>query len=427
MTLTHHSLSTTLSKRLTEDVGYIDLEPLIRHPLELHSYPLYSDHTEVYPEEDYNESSSLFKALLRYYLDENEFSDKFLFHHLQWADRTINENKSFSYHMVQPKKEGPFNGVILLFHGLNEKSWDKYLPWATTLSDHTGRPVILFPLAFHMDRAPRSWSNPRSMIPVARERKKLFPDLPSVSFVNAALSHRIQFAPHRFITSGLHSFFDVRDLTRAIRSGNHPSFAEGASVDIFGYSIGASLAELLLLADPEQLFSDSRAFLLCGGSTLDLSTPVSKTIIDGEAYKELFSFFNRLFGDIGALGEHLLSLTGKCIRELEWLKSLLFIDRLKAQREGRLRQIAHRISAAVMKRDQVFSPEAVRTTLTGASGTIPIQIEEYDLPFPYSHETPFPTSWDHSKGVTSAEAVEVEVDHVFQNIMNTAGRFFCNV
>lgn len=385
--------------------------------LEVHSYRFDSPNTEVYPEEDYSQNGSLFRALLRYYLDENSFSDKFLFHHLQLADRSIQENNSFQYHIIKPKAPGPYSGAILLLHGLNEKSWKKYIPWAESLAAKTERPVILFPTAFHMDRAPQSWSDPRSMIPVARERKKLFPELDSISFVNAALSHRIQFAPHRFITSGLHSYYDVRDLTAAIRSGRHPLFTTGASVDLFGYSIGASLAELLMISDPDTLFSDSRAFLFCGGSALDLSTPISKTIIDGEAYRELLKFFDRLFGDLGSLGDHLLNLAGRCMRELEWFKSLLFIDRLKALREGRLQQVAHRIAAAVMKQDRVFSPQAVATTLTGDNGAIPIRVSEYEPSWDYSHEAPFPDSeWQNS-----------EISRVFEEIMESAGRLYCNV
>lgn len=395
---------------------------LTHQALELRSFQYESTNTEVYPSEDYAESGTLFRALLRYYLDENSFSNKFIFHHLQLADRGIRENNSFQYHIIKPKPAGPFSGAILLFHGLNEKSWKKYIPWAERLVEKTERPVILFPLAFHMDRAPQSWSNPRSMIPVARERKKLFPELGSVSFLNAALSHRIQFAPHRFITSGLHGFFDVHDLAALIRSGAHPLFSEGASIDLFGYSIGASMAELLLLSDPDNLFADSKAFLFCGGSTLDLATPVSKTIIDGEAYQELFKFFHRLFGDVGSLGQHLLGLAGRCMRELEWFKSLLFIDRLKARREGRLQQIAHRLTAATMKRDQVFSSAAVRTTLNGDNGSVPVRVTEYDLPCDYSHEAPFPAG-----SVPEAADGNTEISRVFEDIMDTAGSMYCNV
>lgn len=390
---------------------------LTHQALEIDSYQFKSSHTELYPTKDYKHSGSLFRALLRFYLDENSFSDKFIFHHLQLADRSIRENNSFQYHIIKPRTGVPFSGAILLFHGLNEKSWKKYIPWAESLSVRTERPVILFPIAFHMDRAPQSWSNPRSMIPVARERQKLFPDLDSVSFINAALSHRIQFAPHRFVTSGLHSFFDARDLAAVLRSGRHPLFSEGATVDLFGYSIGASLAELLLLSDPNNLFSDSRAFLFCGGSTLDRASPVSKTIIDGEAYQELFQFFHQLFGDLGSLGEHLLALAGRCMRELEWFKSLLFIDRLKALREGRLKQIAQRLSAVVMKKDQVFAPEAVRTTLQGDMGDIPIRVTEYDLPCDYCHEAPFPADAEASS----------EAGRIFEDIMDTAGSVYCNV
>ncbi len=390
---------------------------LTHQALEIDSYQFKSSHNELYPAEDYKHSDSLFRALLRFYLDENSFSDKFIFHHLQLADRSIQENNSFQYHIIKPRAGAPFSGAILLFHGLNEKSWKKYIPWAENLAVKTERPVILFPIAFHMDRAPQSWSNPRSMIPVARERQKLFPDLDSVSFINAALSHRIQFAPHRFVTSGLHSFYDARDLAAVLRSGRHSLFSEGATVDLFGYSIGASLAELLLLSDPDNLFSDSRAFLFCGGSALDRASPVSKTIIDGEAYQELFKFFHRLFGDFGSLGEHLLDLAGRCMRELEWFKSLLFIDRLKALREGRLKQIAQRLSAGVMKKDRVFTPDAVRTTLQGDTGDIPIRVTEYDLPCDYSHETPFPAGADAAS----------EVSRVFEDIMDTAGSLYCNV
>ena len=122
MMLTHYTLSNSLTKEFKSDRKKIDLEPVIQLPLELQSLPFSSEHTEVYPAEDYHESSSLFKALLRFYLDKNAFSDKFLFHHLQLSDNSIRENNSFTYHLIKPKKEGPFNGAILLFHGLNSSS-----------------------------------------------------------------------------------------------------------------------------------------------------------------------------------------------------------------------------------------------------------------------------------------------------------------
>jgi len=360
----------------------------------IRNFSFSSPHGELYPEEDYEDSDNLFRALFRYYLEGNEYSDRYLFGHLQRADRNIKENLCFEYPVVLPVGETRFNAGIVLFHGLNEKRWDKYLPWAEKLCEKTGRPVILFPMAFHMNRAPGAWSEPRKMIPVSKERLRLFPDLEGSSFVNAALSHRIQFAPHRFLTSGLHSYFDAADLVREIRSGSHPLFSVGASVDLFGYSIGATLVELLLLADPENLLSDARGFLFCGGSVLSRAAPVNRTIIDREAHRELVSFFDRLFRNPSGLGSHLFHLTGAHLKEIEWFKSLLFLDRMRSRREERFREISHRLSAAVMAHDQVFSPEAVSATLRGGDASIPVDLKVYDPPFSYSHEDPIPRRGD---------------------------------
>lgn len=123
-------------------------------------YPFSSPRSDFYPRGDYEDSGGLFQALLRYYLKENRYSDQYLFRHLQLADRTIEENLRFEYLVVTDREERRFNGATLLFHGLNEKSWSKYLPWAQRLCRLTSRPVILFPIAFHMDRAPADWSAP---------------------------------------------------------------------------------------------------------------------------------------------------------------------------------------------------------------------------------------------------------------------------
>jgi len=364
---------------------------ILKHDsVEILRYFFSSAHPELYPAVDYGDSGTLFQALLRYYVEQNEYSNRYLFDHLQLADRSISENMKFPYYIVKPREEKRYNGAILLLHGLNEKSWRKYIPWSEQLCRMSGRPVILFPIAFHMDRAPAAWSETRKMIPVARERKKLFPDLQSCTFVNAALSHRIQFAPHRFLTSGMHSIFDAADLVASIREGSHPLFSCGATVDIFGYSIGATLAELLLFTDPRNLFSDSRAFLFCGGSVLNAARPVSRTIIDGEAHRELLTFFESLFSGVNSLGNHMRGICSRFLPEIEWFKTVLFQNRMKARREARLLETAHRISAAAMKQDQVFPPEIVRATLQGEDGSIPIDVAAYDLPFEYSHENPLP-------------------------------------
>src|SRR5690606_37703064 len=53
-------------------------------------------------------------------------------------DNDITCNKYFQYHIIYPNKNSKYNDVILFFHGLNERKWDKYLPWATSLAKSTG-------------------------------------------------------------------------------------------------------------------------------------------------------------------------------------------------------------------------------------------------------------------------------------------------
>jgi len=87
-------------------------------------------------------------------------------------DIDIPENKTFTYTLFQKETGQPADGIILLFHGLNEKSWHKYLPWAEKLVENTGKAVILFPIAFHMNRVPAEWSNSRVMSTISNTRRK---------------------------------------------------------------------------------------------------------------------------------------------------------------------------------------------------------------------------------------------------------------
>lgn len=81
---------------------------------------------------------------------------------LRQSDDQILDNKSFNYPVILPKNKVA-EGVIFLFHGLNEKDWTKYLPWAKRLCDLSQKAVILFPLAFHINRAMPEWYDTRAM------------------------------------------------------------------------------------------------------------------------------------------------------------------------------------------------------------------------------------------------------------------------
>jgi len=134
-------------------------------------------------------------------------------------DEAIPENKSFTYYVFAPAGSTKFKKAILLLHGLNERSWDKYLAWAFYLADRTGHPVLLFPIAFHMNRSPRAWGDPRLMQPLQALRGQQFgPDARS-TFANVALSERLSAAPLRFFTSGQQSAADCVNLCRQIYLG----------------------------------------------------------------------------------------------------------------------------------------------------------------------------------------------------------------
>lgn len=399
-THTYQALHTALGSVFTLDAEQIDLEPGTGRRARIVTREFRSTNWRVHPPENEENTNPAFRHLVGEYIERYPYSERNFFGQLQPSDRDVPENHRFRYPVFIPRDgqnsrgdEGgraAFDGAIILLHGLNEKSWLKYLPWALELAEKTTRPVILFPIAFHMNRAPGAWSNPREMIGVSRERRKLFPDVVASSFVNAALSHRVQFAPHRFLTSGLQSYYDITDLARHIRSGADPLFTEAARIDIFGYSIGATLAELLLLSDPAGLFADSRAFIFCGGSVMDRTNPVSKAIMDGKAHSGLMGFLERLMSDArDALPRGIAALKAG-LWEVEIAKSLLFTGTLRNVREKAMRTVGDRIAALAMLKDRVFPPAGLEESWTAADGSRLMSITTADPEFDYAHEQPLP-------------------------------------
>ena len=139
-------------------------------------------------------------------------------------DGAIVENLDFSYPVFIPKKRKNQTSAIILLHGLNEKNWDKYLSWAEYLALHTSKPVILFPIAYHMNRSPVLWSDPRFMSILVDKRKIEMQNSKSLCFANVALSERLSEDPSRFYTSGRQTVEDLHQLALTLHEGNHPLF-----------------------------------------------------------------------------------------------------------------------------------------------------------------------------------------------------------
>jgi len=303
--------------------------------------------------------------------------------------------------------------IVFMFHGFNEKYWHKYLPWAKYLVDTTGKTVVLFPISFHMNRAPQEWSNTRLMFEVSNRRKELFPDIIHSSLSNAAISTRLHIKPQRFIWSGLQAYHDVIQFIDEYKSGLHPFISPNAEVDMFAYSIGSFLAEILIMTNHKNYFDRSKLVMFCGGPVFNRLSPVSKFILDSQANVALYSYI------IEHLDSHLRK-DGKlrhylceCPEGISF-RSMLNYGLMSDLREERLRNIGHRLLAVTLKQDTVVPPYEVANTLQGKYRDIPVRVDIHDLPYSYKHEDPFPAL---------EEKIRNEVDEGFKRVFDPIGVF----
>lgn len=339
--------------------------------------------------EDNSAPSKLFKALTRFFLSHNEYSDKYLFHKLEMRDSEILENINFRYFVFNATGTENSESAIIMLHGLNEKLWEKYLPWAYAVSKMTGKPVILFPLAFHMNRAPVEWSDFRLMNNIVKERNNLLPGISESCFANTALSARLQFVPLRFLSSGLQSFNDITHLSKSILAGEIEGLEKIKHIDLFGYSIGAFVTQILMMRNPENLFTNSKGFLFCGGPLMQHMTPVSRAIMDSAAAEAIEDFYVINFDNNLQRDEALRKMLDKHNQNAEIFKSMISHDRNKELRESIFEKISDRLFCLGLLKDNVMSAEGIFRTFRMKGRKNP-GIEIDDFHYKYSHENPFP-------------------------------------
>jgi hypothetical protein len=323
------------------------------------------------------------------------------------------ENFEFTYPIVVPDSQLRYEHAIILFHGLNEKSWDKYFVWAEYLAEKTNRPVILFPLAYHMNRVPKTWSDPRMMSEIVNNRKKTI-DSSNATFVNAALSTRLQFHPELFIYSGLQSCSDVLQLLNEIRNGSNNLFTKDVHFDIFSYSIGAFFSQILMLSNPRNYFDSSKLFIFCGGPTFDLMNGNSKYIMDSVAFKSLLELKRR--HKLKQIRNNVYA-SGNEIQKEIWpgLELMMYRRRNRRKRETLFDAMKDRVYAVMLEKDKVMPVEGIVKTLRGKKDKIEIPVEVIDFPFNYSHEQPFPIGDDKIQNL---------VDRCFTVVFDKAVDFF---
>jgi hypothetical protein len=308
----------------------------------------------------------------------DEFSNK--------NDALIAENRLFSYPVFTPGN-AKSDKVILLLHGLNERSWVKYLVWAYYLAQYSDSYVILFPISFHINRSPSSWKDPRAMINFMKDRNSALGEINMSSFANIAISNRLTEDPMRFFNSGHQTASDIIKLLSTVRNGEHEIIPRTGNFNIFAYSIGAFLAEIILMGNPENLFSESKLFIFCGGSVFSNMHGSSKLIMDSLAFDRVYNYY---------LNDFEKTLNGKsplvdfmCSSQIGMaFRSMIDIGRLKTFRENILKKLRDQIHTISLLKDSVIPCKGVISTL-GKFNKKNI-VDVWDFPYAYSHENPFP-------------------------------------
>ncbi len=305
-------------------------------------------------------------------------------------------------------ESGRSRGAIILLHGLNERSWNKYIQWGAALASGTGRPVVLFPHAWHMNRSPRSWIDRHLMMPLVTARTSLLPDTRFSTFVNVALSTRMSVSPQRFMLSGYQTVKDLSEFIGLVREGHVPGITAGGPVDIFAYSIGALATQVMMLSEPSPLPADSRVMLFCGGSAFSMMNGTSKLIMDSRAFEMLLSFYLGWPSGSGRRDQDRFAGLMNDTPEGEAFYAMTSLQRLKDTRGRPFSKWEGRLKAVSLAGDRVIPPEAVREALTGAD------FEVWDPGYPCSHESPFP--------VLSGENAD-SADRTFDRLFATAAGF----
>lgn len=304
------------------------------------------------------------------------------------GDISISENNNFTYPVFIPANRES-KKVILLLHGLNERSWLKYLVWAYYLSANTGSYVILFPISFHINRSPEAWSDPRAMTGPMRERKMTHSEIQMSSFANIALSNRLTEDPGRFCKSGYQTVCDIVKLMSSVKSGDHGLIPGGSSVNVFAYSIGAFLAQIIFMGNPENLFSDSRLFMFCGGSVFSKMKGTSKLIMDSLAYERVYSYYMSDFEkDIAQKSSMVDFLKSGQVGMA--FRSMIDLSRFKSFRESVFRRLKEQTRSIALSGDTVIPAAGIVETMDCNRHGDKGGAEVWDFNYHYTHENPFP-------------------------------------
>jgi hypothetical protein len=249
------------------------------------------------------------------------------------------------------------------------------------------------------------------MMPWSSKRRVLFGGISNSTFCNVALSSRLSLCPERFYVSGRESVYNIAQLGRDIREGKILNdgkriFSQDCRIDIFAYSVGALLAQTVLIANPDGNFSDSKLCTFCGGSIFGDMNGSSKDIVDSEAFAKIHNYYCNDF----------VKTSGDSIHEA--YKSLITVDCLKQERESFFTKACNRIKMLTLKKDKVIPTFGALHAVGIKNSNL---VEEIDFPFEYSHQIPFPAP--HSASLRMKELLPETLYKSFRRVFDTAERF----
>ncbi len=319
------------------------------------------------------------------------------------GDSRIRENIDFRYPLLRESTPAGelrrHDRVTILLHGLNERSFTKYLPWAYQLLRQTSAPVVLFPITFHVNRVSPLWARQQQEI---YDRRSADPASDTTRF-NAAISDRLEKRPERFFWGMVQSYLDLIDLVRTIRANKHPHLTENARVDFLGYSAGGYLSMLLLLEDEDGLFTESRAVVFGSGVAMRDLNLASPLILDSAAEDAMMRTYVK---DIERFADSRMAHWFEAHGVGRWFRAFSGMRPDIPTVEKRMREVAPRLLGICNVNDMVMPLGAALNTLQGVRRDNGVRVVELELG---AHESPFVCpSLDNSLRRSITEFIDVE-------------------
>jgi pimeloyl-ACP methyl ester carboxylesterase len=307
------------------------------------------------------------------------------------ADCSIEENIRFRYPLLRAHHTGKpqrSSDVLILLHGLNERSFTKYIPWAYQVWSYSRMPVLLFPLSFHINRVRRAWGQTQQE---SYRRRFEIPGNEHAHRFNAVMSDRLYAHPERFIWGALQSYWDIVDLVGTIRAGRHPHFEPDTRVHLMGFSAGGYIALSILLENSFGWFDKSRAVMFATCAAIRDVNLASNLIIDHAAEVALVKMYvkyreKQMNGRLTHWLEH--------HPEGRWFNAFCGLMPDRKELDQRLREVAPRLLGIANTNDQVMTPGAMLNALQGIRRNTGVPIRELNLGI---HENPFATPDYHQR------------------------------